>query len=104
MTNERILEMIDEYLTEPHNINKEWVEALLVIKNILIEEEPKISDNDIMKAKEHYKYGITHDIFKEPVTSYAKTVLWAFNEIERQNAEIERLKRNEHSRCNRTGI
>ena len=26
----------------------------------------------VEKAIEHYTYGITHDIFKEPVTSYAK--------------------------------
>lgn len=26
----------------------------------------------IQKAISHYKYGISHDIFSEPVTSYAK--------------------------------
>ena len=26
----------------------------------------------IREAINHYKYGISHDIFKEPVTSYAK--------------------------------
>ena len=50
-----------------------------------------MTDNDIIKAKEHFTYGITHDIFSEPVTSYAKTALWAFEEINRQKAEIERL-------------
>ena len=27
---------------------------------------------DIKKAIEHYNYGISHDIFSEPVTSYAR--------------------------------
>ena len=26
----------------------------------------------IEQAIEHYKYGVSHDIFKEPVTTYAK--------------------------------
>ena len=50
-----------------------------------------MTDNDITKAKEHFTYGITHDIFSEPVTSYAKTALWAFEEVNSQKAEIERL-------------
>ena len=52
-----------------------------------------MNDNDIRKAKEHFTYGITHDIFSEPVTSYAKTALWAFEEVNRQKAEIERLRK-----------
>ena len=52
-----------------------------------------MTDEQIMKAKEHYKYGVSHDIFKEPVLSYAKTVLWAFEEINRQRAEVENWKR-----------
>lgn len=31
----------------------------------------------IQKAIQHYKYGISHDIFKEPVTSYAKLSVYA---------------------------
>lgn len=52
-----------------------------------------MTDNEIINAKRHYKYGITHDIFKEPVVSYAKTVLWAFDEVERQKTEIDILIR-----------
>ena len=52
-----------------------------------------MTDNEIAKAKEHYEYGITHDIFKEPVLSYARTALWAFDEINRQKAEIDILIR-----------
>lgn len=52
-----------------------------------------MTDNEIIKAKEYFKYGISHDIFSEPVLSYAKTVLWAFEEINRQKAEVERLNR-----------
>jgi rubredoxin len=29
----------------------------------------------IQEAIRHYKYGITHDIFKEPVTTYAKLAI-----------------------------
>lgn len=32
---------------------------------------------DILEAINHFKYGITHDIFKEPVTSYAKMAIEA---------------------------
>lgn len=36
MTTEKAIKMIDEYLTEPHSINKEWVECLTMCKEILI--------------------------------------------------------------------
>ena len=36
---------------------------------------------DIKKAIEHYNYGISHDIFREPVTSYARL---AVDALERQ--------------------
>ena len=52
-----------------------------------------MTDNEIIKAKAHFEYGIKCDIFKEPVLSYAKTVLEAFDEINRQKAEIERLEK-----------
>lgn len=31
------------------------------------------------EAIDHYKYGISHDIFKEPVTSYAKLAVVALD-------------------------
>lgn len=48
-----------------------------------------MTDNEIIKAKAHFEYGIKCDIFQEPVLSYAKTVLEAFDELSRQKAEIE---------------
>ena len=39
---------------------------------------------DIKKAIEHYNYGISHDIFSEPVTSYARL---AVDALERQVAK-----------------
>ncbi len=48
-----------------------------------------MTDDAIKEAKKYYKYGIDCDIFQEPVLSYARTVLWAFEEIDRQKAEIE---------------
>lgn len=32
---------------------------------------------DMREAIEHFKYGISHDIFSEPVTSYAKMAVEA---------------------------
>ena len=40
------------------------------------------------EAIRHFEYGITHDIFKEPVTSYAKIAIAALKEQE----EYEGLK------------
>lgn len=34
-------------------------------------------DMNIQEAISHYKYGISHDIFSEPVTSYAKMAIEA---------------------------
>ena len=39
MTNNRIIEMINEYLEEPHSIDKEWVESLLICKELLEKEK-----------------------------------------------------------------
>jgi hypothetical protein len=36
--------------------------------------------NEIERAVEHYRYGITHDIFSEPVTTYAKLAVDALRE------------------------
>lgn len=50
-----------------------------------------MTDKEIIKARAHFEYGIKCDIFKEPVVSYVKTAIEAFDEINRQQAEIERL-------------
>ena len=36
MTIEKAIEMITEYISEPNNINKEWVECLILCKKALI--------------------------------------------------------------------
>lgn len=51
MTTNRIIEMINEYLTEPHSISKEWVEALLVCKDALIQNKKKDIEIDILIRK-----------------------------------------------------
>lgn len=51
-----------------------------------------MSNDEIVSAKEHFRYGISHDIFKEPVTSYAKTALWAFDEVFRLQKEVQNEK------------
>ena len=70
MNNNRIIEMIDEYLTEPHSISKEWVEALTICKQALKDNEKKDTEIDILIRK--------NETLKD--------------EVSEQKAEIERLK------------
>ena len=51
MKNERIIEMIDEYLTEPHSINREWVEALTICRQALKDAEKQNTEIDILIRK-----------------------------------------------------
>ena len=41
--------------------------------------ESAIKKQYIEEAINHFKYGITHDIFSEPVTTYAKLAVEALN-------------------------
>ena len=41
MTIEKAIKMITEYIAEPNYVNKEWVECLLLCKNILQEKQKK---------------------------------------------------------------
>ena len=50
-----------------------------------------MTDEQIVNTKKYLKYGIDCDIFQEPVTSYARTALWAFEEINRQKSELAEL-------------
>ncbi len=55
----------------------------------------KYTDEQIKKAKAHFKYGIDCDIFSEPVLTYAKIALDALDALDiinRQESEIERLR------------
>lgn len=40
----------------------------------------------VQEAIKHYKHGITHDIFKEPVTTYAKLAIESMEEVEQYRA------------------
>jgi len=46
---------------------------------------------DINDAINHFKYGITHDIFSEPVTSYAKMAVEALEKHGNCKHELEEL-------------
>ena len=50
----------------------------------------------VESAIAHFKYGIDHDIFEEPVTSYAKMAVEALenNERERYKADLRMIKVN----------
>jgi len=43
--------------------------------------------NEIEKAIEHFHYGITHDIFGEPVTTYARLAVDASEKKQRGRRE-----------------
>ena len=71
MDNNKIISMIDEYLTEPHSISREWVEALTICKQALKDNEKKDTEIDILIRK------------KEALR----------DEIAEQKAEVERLQK-----------
>lgn len=62
VTTEKAIRMIDEYLTEPHSVNREWVECLRLCRQALERQTPKkpdtkttnnrMTDNEIIKALE----------------------------------------------------
>lgn len=70
MTTEKAIEMIDEYLLEPNNIDKMWVEALGLCRDALVENIFQKTEIDILIRK------------KESLR----------DEIEEQQEEIERYK------------
>ena len=43
MTRQRVIEMIDEYLLEPHSIDSEWVEAMKICRQALLSSSEKHS-------------------------------------------------------------
>ena len=55
MDKEKAIEMIDEYLLEPNNINKEWVECLQLCKQALekLTSMSDMTDNEIIEALEN---------------------------------------------------
>lgn len=69
----------------------------------------------IKKAIEHYEYGISHDIFSEPVTTYAKLAVEALEkQIPKQPTTFGRdlfdcafcgrvLKKYSHNYCPKCG-
>lgn len=66
MNTEKALDMIDEYLLEPNNINKEWVEVLTMFKKVFVENAQ----------------------LKKEIEKFEKNELFGTNTIERQNALI----------------
>ena len=78
MTYKKIIQMIEEYLEEPHSIDKEWVEALLICKKALL-------DNDIQKA-EIEKLNVELVGMRGACNSYKM-------HYDNAKAEIERLKK-----------
>ena len=51
MNIEKAIEMIDEYLLEPNNISREWVECMRICRRVLAEkayEEDLKRDEDVL--------------------------------------------------------
>ena len=46
-------------------------------------------EQEIRKAIEHFKYGVTHDIFSEPVTTYAMLAVEALEKMAYAEANTE---------------
>lgn len=51
MKKAKVIQMIDEYLLEPHSIDSEWVEALKLCRKVLIEGD----------TAKHSKWEIAYD-------------------------------------------
>lgn len=51
MNNEKIIQTIDEYLEEPHSIHPDWVEALQICRQALIDNETLKAEIKIMLRK-----------------------------------------------------
>ena len=47
MTRQQVVEMIDEYLLEPHSIDSKWVEALKICRKALLSSGEKHSKWEI---------------------------------------------------------
>lgn len=101
MTDEKVIQMIDEYLQEPHSINKEWVEALQICKQALLkgneiktEEENHIlsviQGMGVLVDKEELIKALEYDR-NQYEKGYADGRKESEEEIERLQGEIERL-------------
>lgn len=75
--------MIDEYLTEPHSISNEWVQALLVCKQALIDNKKKDIEIDILIRKK--------ETLRDEITEQKAEIDGQDVEIMRLKHEIERL-------------
>lgn len=51
MTNEKIIEMIDESLEEPHSLSERWVQALQGCRKALVDNERLKAEIDILIRK-----------------------------------------------------
>ena len=82
MKNERIIEMIDEHLTEPHSLGAEWVEALTICKQALIDNKSitEIFDKGVKYKEECEKKNTEIDIL--------------IRKNETLKDEVEKLKKN----------
>ena len=60
--------------------------------------------NEIKKAIEHFHYGITHDIFSEPVTTYARLAIDALREKAEREKGGRAMKIEKCPFCGKEGI
>lgn len=113
MTHEKVIKMIDEYILQD-NINEEWVEALKVCRQSLLDVEIQKAEIDILIRKkdnlrdeisklEYTIVGIMHSVdkwldedeLKQDEVNRAITMREKTLQItEKQQTEIERLQKN----------
>ena len=86
MDNNKIISMIDEYLTEPHSISREWVEALTICRQALIDNKKKDTEIDILiRKKEALRDEIAEQKAEiERFSVKEKTLKAIINHYERQ--------------------
>lgn len=53
--------------------------------------DEEIMSEDIDRAISHFQYGISHDIFSEPVTSYSKLAVIALEEYKQKICDKTRV-------------
>ena len=83
---EKLIELIEtSRITQSENgvcINGSGYMADYLLKNgVTFAKDTDVPGKLVSEAISYFKYGVTHDIFKEPVTTYAKLAVAALENL-----------------------
>ena len=93
MTYNRIIEMINEYLEEPHSIDKEWVEALQICRQAIIDNEKQQAE--VERLQEENKRIVGASIVFNGGVKYVKSeAIKEFAERLKEHKQVENYKIN----------